>query len=141
MRCNPFWPICSAQILLLSTNSTVSWEKCALGLRMVNAAFPLSVRTVGLERMTLQSERVFIILCFSSNKLSSNYLMFYEMYCLKSQTLTSFDLFERRFSLTSSTIESPIIKHVPLGQVCDFVSLRGSFCGISVVLLTWIFIL
>ena len=99
-----FW-MCSAKILLSSTNSTWSF---------------------GLEKTTLQSGRVFIISCFSSNKLSSicldvswvasfvparvtiNVGFFFNIvttWCfkldivapLKSGTLTSPDFFERWF--------------------------------------------
>lgn len=64
---------------------------------------------------------IFTMWCFILDKVTS----------LKLQTLTSFDFFERCFLSVPVTIESLIIIQVPLDQVCNFVSSRGSLSGWS----------
>ena len=58
---------------------------------------------------------IFTMWCFILDKVTS----------LKLQTLTSFDFFERCFLSVPVTIES----QVPLHQVYNFVSSRGSLSG------------
>ena len=131
----------------LSINSTSNWPKSLSKLDKFRAAFPLSVRIVGLETITLQVGNVFIMHCFSWSNSPRICLVVFETasfvpicsimcsgfflskgtrWCsrssivapLKSQTFTTWLFLDGRFSSIPVNIESPTIKQVPAGHEC-----------------------
>ena len=67
-RCNPFRPKCWALMLPFTIPSKFKVSRCLLTLCSVRFAFPWSIRTVGLETITLQFGSRFKILHYSMSR-------------------------------------------------------------------------